>query len=337
MTAPLPHGGQLGEAALRYPDAPRPFIDLSTGINPHAYPMPPLSQADCARLPEAAAIADLEAAAARAYGVADPGCVVAAAGTQPLIALLPRLRARAAVAVVGPTYAEHAEAWRLGGHAVREVAAPTDDADVLVVCTPNNPDGRVAAVGTLADIAGRITARGGWLVVDEAFIDLTGGESAARLVASPGVIVLRSFGKTYGLAGLRLGFALAHADLARRLRASLGPWPVSGPAIAAGRAALRDDAWRATTRTRVEADAAMLRAALTEAGLDVRGGALLFHLVDVADAGLLHHHLCTHGILTRRFPAQPRWLRLGLPPDQAALARLRHALAVRPRNTWRAD
>ena len=337
MSTPLPHGGQLGDAMRRYPDAPLPFVDLSTGINPHAYPMPPLSQADCARLPEAAVIADLEAAAARAYGVADPACVVAAAGTQPLIALLPHLRAPAAVAVVGPTYAEHAEAWRLGGHAVREVAIPTDDADVLVVCSPNNPDGRVVSIETLADKAERLTVRGGWLVIDEAFIDLTGGESAARLISSPGVVVLRSFGKTYGLAGLRLGFALVHADLARRLRASLGPWPVSGPAITAGRAALRDDAWRAATRARVEADAEMLRAALTDAGLNIRGGALLFHLVDTPDAASLHHHLCTHGILTRRFPAQPRWLRLGLPPDPSALARLRHALAVRPRNTWRAD
>ncbi|GAN76818.1 threonine-phosphate decarboxylase CobD [Acidisphaera rubrifaciens] len=337
MSGPLLHGGQLGDAMRHYPDAPRPFIDLSTGINPHAYPMPPLDAADCTRLPEAAALADLEAAAARAYGIADPACVVAAAGTQPLIALLPRLRARASVAVVGPTYAEHEAAWRLGGHAVREVEAPTDEAEVLVVCSPNNPDGRVAAVATLADIATRVTVRGGWLVIDEAFIDLSGRESAARLISLRGVVVLRSFGKTYGLAGLRLGFALAHPDLARRLRASLGPWPVSGPAIVAGRAALRDDAWRAAARARLEVEAAGLRAVLTEAGLDIRGGALLFHLVEVADAASLHHHLCTHGILTRRFPAQPRWLRLGLPPDPPALARLRHALAVRPRNTWRAD
>ena len=97
----------------------------------------------------------LRAAAADAYGVADPDRIVAAPGTQILIETLPRLVTRARVAVVGPTYAEHAAAWARAGHAVVTVPGlgAARDTDVVVVVNPNNPDGRTWEAGTLRALA----------------------------------------------------------------------------------------------------------------------------------------------------------------------------------------
>ncbi len=329
--APPVHGGRLGELRRLFPRAPAPFLDLSTGINPYPYPVPRLAEDHLTRLPEPEALSALEAAAARAYGLADRGLVVACAGSQALIGLLPLLRPRSRVAVLAPTYAEHGFAWRAAGHHVREVATLADAAaaEVVVLCNPNNPDGRMIAAAELRAFAAPLAARGGWLVADEAFADFApDGVSLAPLFPARGVIVLRSFGKASGLAGLRLGFALAPANLAPRLRAALGPWPVSGAAIAIGTLALEDAAWRAAMAARLAGDASRLDAALAAAGLTPRGGTSLFRLAESADAASVFDHLGAAGILVRRFAAQPRWLRFGLPG--AAFDRLVAALALKP-------
>ena len=241
---PIAHGGDLDAAGALFPHAEQPWIDLSTGINPVPYPCPPLDASTFRRLPSRADLHALLSAAARAYGVVDPDHLVAAPGTQILIETLPRLRPPSRVAVIGPTYAEHEAAWLRGGHAVATVTDPAqaEEADVVVVVNPNNPDGRTWEASALLDLAGRLVQRGGWLVVDEAFIDLEEVESVAPRVG-PGLIVLRSFGKTYGLAGIRLGFALTESLLARRIAQALGPWAVPGPALAIGRTALADTPW----------------------------------------------------------------------------------------------
>ena len=327
--APPVHGGRLGELRRLFPRAPAPFLDLSTGINPYPYPVPRLAEDHLTRLPEPEALSALEAAAARAYGLADRGLVVACAGSQALIGLLPLLRPRSRVAVLAPTYAEHAFAWRQAGHRVREVASlrEAQAAEIVVLCNPNNPDGRVITAADLSAFAAPLAARGGLLVVDEAFADFApDGVSVVPRLPARGVIVLRSFGKASGLAGLRLGFALAPADLASRLRAALGPWPVSGAAITIGAAMLDDAAWRAAMAARLTEDATRLDTALAAAGLAPRGGTALFRLVESEDAAAAFARLGAAGILVRRFPAHPRWLRFGLPG--AAFPRLRAALAL---------
>ena len=243
-----------------FPDAPEPWIDLSTGINAVAFSLPPMPPEVLTRLPEPDEVAALEAVAARAFGVADPACVVAAPGTQALIHLLPRLLPLGRVAVLSPTYAEHAAAWAQAGHAVFETAEAVD-ADTVVMVRPNNPDGAVADGGAVL----RLAARGGLLVVDEAFADLEGC-SLAPAMPRPGLLLLRSFGKTYGLAGLRLGFAVADPGLAARLRQALGPWAVSGPAVWAGLLALPDTAWRDAAAARLAGEAARLDDRLGRAG-----------------------------------------------------------------------
>ncbi len=320
MAGQIRHGGGLAAARRRYPQAPEPWIDLSTGINPVAYPLPPLPADAFTRLPEPEDIAALEAVAAAAYGVADPAMVAAAPGTQALIHLLPRLHPAGSVAVLGPTYAEHEAAWALGGAAVRMVTEP-EPADVVVLCNPNNPDGRVHDPASLLVLAGRQAAHGGLLVVDEAFADLE-SRSIAPQLPLPGLVVLRSFGKTYGLAGVRLGFALAAPVLAGAIRTALGPWAVSGPALLAGRLALADVAWRAAAAARLDADGAWLDSRLAAAGGTARGGTRLFRLVEHPQAAGLADRLGQAGILVRRFEARPHWLRFGIPvaADRARLA-----------------
>nr|WP_029029178.1 threonine-phosphate decarboxylase CobD [Salinarimonas rosea] len=325
------HGGDLGEARRLFPHAPAPWIDLSTGINPIAYPLPTLPASAFARLPEPADHAALEATAARAYGVADPARVVAAPGTQALISLLPFVAPAREVAIVAPTYGEHARAWMAAGARVLTVAAPeeAEGCEVLVLVNPNNPDGRTWTGAALRALAADLTGREGLLVVDEAFADLEPVESLA-LDVPPNAIVLRSFGKTWGLAGVRLGFAVARGPLSERLRAALGPWSVSGPALAIGRAALDDAAWLAEARRARAADAARVDALLAPLADGPVCGTRLFRTIVSDDAPELFRRLGEAGIWVRRFQDDPRRLRLGLPADAQAWARLAAALGAAP-------
>jgi cobalamin biosynthetic protein CobC len=314
------HGGDLGDVMQRFPDAPRPWIDLSTGINPVAYPFPPLSEAAWTRLPSGAAEEALREAAAARYGVASPAMIVATPGTQALIQALPRLVERSDVAIVGPTYGEHEACWRRAGHAVRIVPSLADG-DVVVVVNPNNPTGRLVSPAELRKVRGL-------LVVDEAFIDFLPRESSLAADLPPRAIVLRSFGKTYGLAGLRLGFAIAHPAMAARLRAELGPWAVSGAALEIGQRALRDGDWLSAARERLVADSARLDGLLRAAGFEIVGGTLLFRLASHSSAALFVQRLGLQGIHVRAFPDTPDQLRFGLPGDDAAFRRLAAALGV---------
>ena len=328
FAAPLPHGGDLGVARRLFPAAPEPFIDLSTGINPFPYPLPPLDGAAFARLPAPAAADKLAAVAAAAYGAPSAAHVVAAPGLQLLLPSIMGLAPPGRAAVLTPTYAEHARVAALAGHAVREVASLGElaGANLAIVVNPNNPDGRLAAKRDLLALADALLP--GLLIVDEAFIDVApAGASIAGNVARANLVVLRSFGKFFGLAGLRLGFALASAPTAARLRASLGPWAVSGPALAIGTIALADMAWIAATRARLAATAQRLDDLLIAAGLDLAGGTALFRLVRHAGCRRgLFDRLGRAGIFVRRFADQATWLRFGLPGGEADWQRLGAAL-----------
>ncbi|KFC62139.1 putative threonine-phosphate decarboxylase [Bosea sp. LC85] len=321
------HGGDLAQAKALFPEAPEPWIDLSTGINPIPYPVPELPLSLWQRLPGGRDEAALLAAARAAYRVPETAGVVAAPGTQILIELLPRLASIGPVAVIGPTYAEHALAWRKAGMNVRETAtlAETGDASAVVLVNPNNPDGRMVQRAQLTAIARDLAGRGGLLVVDEAFIDFM-PEASLIPELPPATLILRSFGKTYGLAGLRLGFAIGEACLTEALRAALGPWAVAGPALHIGAQALSDTAWLAATSDARTCDAARLDALLGTHGAIV-GGTSLFRLLATPNAPALFAHLGRNGIYARRFQNNASWLRLGLPGDEPSWQRLAAALA----------
>lgn len=330
---PLPphpaHGGDP-EAAT---GAAGDWLDLSTGINPHAYPLPPLRPEDWTRLPDAGGLARLQAAARACYRAPPSARLVAAPGSEALIHLLPALFETTSVAVLGPTYASHAWAWRAAGHDVCEVAGPAAvpaAARIVVLANPNNPDGRILPTEAIEALRVRMEAADGWLVIDEAFADLAPPLAAAPLVERGNVVVLRSFGKFFGLAGLRLGFAVAPPALAERVAGRLGAWAVSGPAIAIAARALADAPWQEAMRARLAGEAEALDRLLAGAGLGLAGGTDLFRLVEHVRAGALYEHLAARRIYVRRFADDPRRLRVGLPPDAGAATRLAAALAAFP-------
>ncbi|CAO3423167.1 threonine-phosphate decarboxylase CobD [Azospirillum endophyticum] len=322
----LLHGGDLDGARAAFPGAPEPWVDLSTGINPWPYPLPPIPQDAWSRLPGREEESALRLAAAACYGAPSAELVAAASGSQALIQLLPRLRGVGSVVVLGPTYGEHARCWALAGHDVRMVGE-VEEADVLVVVNPNNPDGRRLSSSSVLELAQRQASRGGWLVVDEAFADMRPEDSVAGFAGRPGLVILRSFGKFFGLAGLRLGIALAPAALAAALREAIGPWAVSGPGLAIATSALGDRGWIAATRGRLAAAAAELDRVLEASGLHTVGGTELFRLAESPQAPVLYRILGNSGILVRRFDHRPDWLRFGLPGSDEARRRLEIALA----------
>ena len=321
------HGGNLDAARARFPQAPMPWIDLSTGINPQPWPAGAPTPGAWQRLPGAAAATRLDAAAARRYGTSVEN-IVAAPGTQALIQWLPRLVAARSVAVLGFAYAEHARVWAAAGAKVVEAEEMETLAacDVAVVVNPNNPDGRLVPCQELAALAHALARRGGTLIVDEAFIDVLPEVASLAPHLPANAIILRSFGKTYGLAGLRLGFAIAAPAMAARLRAALGPWAVGGPALEIGAQALEDDAWLAATAARLGADAQRLDALLHRAGFAPAGGTPLYRLAHHEWAAKWFAHLGARGILARPFAARPHWLRFGLPGAAAEWARVSAAL-----------
>ena len=313
----LGHGGRLGAARTAWPDAPTPWLDLSTGINPCPYPLPAFAPEAWSRLPDPSALAALEQSAGKAFGVEDPARVVAAAGSEALIRLLPRLLGDGRVAIAEPTYGGHADAWRAAG------AVVTPDARTRVVVNPNNPDGRTFTSDQILALPGAP------LIVDEAFIDAEPALSVASLAGAPGherLIVLRSFGKFHGLAGVRLGFLIAEPGLAAQVRAAVGDWPISGPALSVGLAAYADADWARHTRLRLAEDAAKLDALLRLAGFEGVGGTTLFRLTRAADAPRRFETLARLGILTRPFAWDETLIRFGLPGAPAEWLRLILAL-----------
>lgn len=323
----LPHGGNLHDAVQRFGRPRNEWLDLSTGINPQPYPVPALNADAWHRLPEP-----------------DPGLLAAAqeyyrahqllpvAGTQAAIQALPRLRSPSRIVVAAPAYAEHAHHWARHGHAMKEVPydaldAAVADCDVMVVCNPNNPTGATVAPDTLLAWADRLASRGGWLVVDEAFGDTVPQLSIASWSHRPGIIVLRSVGKFFGLAGLRLGFVAAHADLLASLADLLGPWAVSGPAQQIGGAALQDRDWQIAMRAQLLTAGTRLHNLLAAHGIHASGSAL-YQWWPEPQAEAFHEHMARHGIWVRRFAHGAGGIRLGLPLRDADWLRLQRALAT---------
>jgi cobalamin biosynthetic protein CobC len=327
----LEHGGNLRDAAARHGRTLSDWLDLSTGINPHGYPAPLLAPDAWHRLPETDPA--LARAAERYYNAP---LMLPVAGTQAAIQALPRLRAPSRVVVAAPSYAEHAHHWAQHGHRLRQIPyaaldGAVDDSDVMVVCNPNNPTGACIDAVRLLQWAARLAARGGWLVVDEAFADTAPALSVAAASGQPGLIVLRSPGKFFGLAGIRIGFVAAHPDLLRALADMLGPWAVSGPAQAIALAALNDVPWQTQMRVRLAAEHRRLLELLAPCGIEPHG-CDLFCWWPETQAQAFAQHMARHGVWVRLFAEAGRGIRLGLPPDEHGWRRLALALTDWKRN-----
>jgi cobalamin biosynthetic protein CobC len=311
------HGGALEAAKRHFGTGDRPWLDLSTGINPHRWPGSDTIAIDWHRLPEREALADLEAAAAAHFGTA-PYHVCAVPGSEIGLRLVGQIIGGSAH-YIAPSYRTHGEIFAEMTPVDRDEARGVEG--TLIFANPNNPDGHSVDVC-------QFEGRPGWLLVDEAFADATPGTSAApRVNDDTRLILFRSFGKFFGLAGVRLGFVVGPPAILGPLRALLGAWPVSAAAIAIGTAAYRDRCWSEAMRARLDSEAAALDAVLLHHGLAVTGDCPLFRLIETNDARGLFERLARSAILTRPFADQPRWLRLGLPGSDEALARLEGALA----------
>jgi len=322
----LEHGGRLRDAAQKYNIALSLWLDLSTGIAPYTPKLAPVSAEAWRRLPE---LDDgLEAAACAFYSAPQ---LLPVAGSQAAIQALPRLRKNQQVAIVSPAYAEHAAAWLREGHQVNEIEASAIDAyvgqvDVLVLINPGNPTGTFYSPQQLLGWHRQLAGRGGWLVVDEAFIDCTPELSVAPQTAKPGLIVLRSLGKFFGLAGARLGFVLAEPQVLAALDALLGPWTISGPTREIASSVLADRPAQHLQRQRLLIDSARLQQLLTVNGLEPSGGCALFQRAEFADAEQLHGFLAERGVLVRLFNTPPA-IRFGLPADEPGWQRLARGLS----------
>jgi cobalamin biosynthetic protein CobC len=321
----LEHGGRLRAAARQHEIPLADWLDLSTGINPNGYPVPPLDPACWQRLPEDDD--GLEAAAAAYYGNAR---VLALSGSQAAIQILPALFPPAAVACLSPIYEEHPQAWTRAGHRLRRLpslqralAAATPN---ILLCNPNNPTATTQARSALLDAAAKLQRRGGWLIVDEAFGDAdpdNGVVSMAGCEDAPNLIVLRSLGKFFGLAGARVGFIFGAPEKLDRLREALGPWPLSGPARVVARHALADMRWQA--QARVDLAAAGQRLAALLAPLGEVSSTALFSTVVTADVSALSEHFARRAILIRFFESAGL-IRFGLPGNEADWQRLASAI-----------
>lgn len=300
------HGGGLDAAIKRFGGHRAQWLDLSTGINPVPYPLPSLSNDAWTALPDTKIETDLKQAARRFWNVPAGADILVAPGASALIAQIPRLAPPGTVRIPIPTYNEHAASF-LDNHWQVQHNGP---ADAQVLVHPNNPDGRM---WSSQDLTASLK------IIDESFCDVSPDRSLVEQTTQPGTIVLKSFGKFWGLAGVRLGFAIGDPALIARLKDMLGPWPVSGVALEIGARALSDPTWADTTRARLANDTARLDALVCQNDATLLGGTTLFRLYRVNNAQNWQDKFARHHIWTRIFPYASDWIRLGLPaPDQWA-------------------
>ena len=303
MTDDLRHGGAVDRIAKTFPAAPTPWVDLSTGVNPWPYPVDPASLTVLNNLPTQASYQRCLAAMALIVN-APLENIVLGPGSELLIGLLPAVVASNRVAILAPTYGDHARRWKAAGSAVVETDAPlelADTMDAVILCCPNNPDGRTFETEQLEAARKKLAAKGGFLIIDEAFADLDPANSMAARGGAAGLIVLKSFGKFYGLPGLRLGAVIAPEAICKGLSEQLGAWPVSSMALEIGARAYKDVDWQTQTRERLDTARSRLDTILKNAGMSIVGGTDLFRFVATDDATFVWEKLAEAGIYVRRF------------------------------------
>jgi cobalamin biosynthesis protein CobC len=312
----LEHGGNLALAAKQYGIALEHWLDLSTGINPQGYPIPAIPAQLWQRLP-------LENDGLIEAACAFYGCqfVLPTAGSQAALQALPQLRAPCKIAMPRTMYQEHAQAWQRHDHTLsffddKPNQATLEQADVVLLCNPNNPTAMQFSPEYLLKLHAQLAARGSWLILDEAFIDATPSASIAAHTHLEGLFVLRSLGKFFGLAGARVGFLLAPKHWLNKAQEIIGPWTLTGASRFIALQALSDGAWQVSARIQLAADSARLTDLLSKYGLVPAAKTRLFQFVLTPRAIETQQALAQQGVWVRLF-AEVTALRFGLPPENA--------------------
>ncbi len=326
------HGGALDRAVAKYGGEKAQWLDLSTGINPDPYPLPKVRSDVWHRLPDEELLEACHDAARKYYRSSAGVGIIAAPGTQALIQLLPQLTQAQKVWIVGPTYNEYERVFARCAETIirQDLPQQIDDIDLIVVGLPNNPDGRLIDVDAVVELSRQLHIRGGLVLVDAAFGDVLneGRHQLAELPSATGVLVLRSFGKFFGLAGLRLGFALGAPELIERIRDLLGPWAASGPSLAVGASAMRDHDWIDRAGEKLVQMRSQVEALLLRHGFTLVGATDLFVTASHDESKVCANILAQNHILVRTFDDNPDWIRFGLPGSQQELSRLENVLAL---------
>lgn len=320
----LYHGGDLSELSYHTASDEADWLDLSTGINPSSYPIDDLPIMVWSRLPGRKLTDQFIEQAVQYYSAPKHDNLLPVAGSQAAIKMIPYLFKRQDVAIMAPTYSEHAPAWRAAGHDVMLVSSlkKIPDHFIVVIVNPNNPDGYMIQGDELLAEAHRRHAAGGWLVIDEAFADVMPEISMASWTRDHNIIILKSFGKFFGLAGLRLGSVIAPALLIEQLHAVIGPWAVSGPALAIGQKALADTDWQDKMRNVLKDRQKDMDHMFNQCGLQPIGQVPLFRLIKTPYAASLFQACIEAKIYVRRFENNPEWLRFGVPDEYKNISRL---------------
>ncbi|QIZ76306.1 threonine-phosphate decarboxylase CobD [Ferrimonas lipolytica] len=334
------HGGRLAPMIARYNIPREQWLDVSTGVSPWTYPHTAIAAAHWNRLPEEED--GLEQAARDYYQCQS---LLAVAGSQAAIQTLPEVwrkqlelsgdwraeQMRVGLPQVG--YKEHQKAWQRAGWIINHYPPSLDNrfvagVDALVVINPNNPTGQLYDAKTLLQWQQQLAKKGGLMVVDEAFADVDLSQSISHLCPQPGLVVLRSVGKFFGLAGIRAGFVLAPSQLLSACAYELGPWTIAGPARQICMRALQDTPWQLTQRQRLAAATVRLQALLQP--LLCHGASLagtdLFQTLYSNKAVQWHEQLCADGVFTRLTDEQDG-IRFGLVDDEQQWQRLAAAIS----------
>ena len=197
---------------------------------------------------------------------------------------------------------------------------------LLIITNPNNPDGYTWDKSKLLDIADTLAKNNGVLIVDEAFADLTPENSLASDNLPENIILLRSLGKFFGLAGLRLGIARLPNFIKQKTILEFGPWSVNALALKIAQYALQDKTWISNTRLNLKSNADNLSDILIKSGFHTMGKTDLFQLVEHRDFEYINNKLTQNGIYVRTFENDKKLMRFGLPKNEEEFLRLKETL-----------
>ncbi len=314
----LIHGGQLNHVKQQFPDVHQDWLDLSTGISPFAYPIPEIPKFVWQSLPQVSE--SLLQKAKHYYQCSD---ILAAHGSQSIIQILPKLwlkRFGTPTSVFLPKvgYKEHQKAWSENQFPIElydnELDSTEFSAPSIVVCiNPNNPTGFLHSRQHLLRLLSQLQHNSGWLIVDEAFMDVIEEDASLMKHANhSNLFVLRSMGKFFGLAGIRVGFVSSCEKNLNDLSQLLGPWSVNGPALFVAEQALQNRQWQQEQQQRLKQSAQSLESWLkTKFRLPVTGTSL-FKTLHLENATQLWTSLCHKGIYVRLCD-EKNALRFGIP------------------------